>query len=116
MKNPDLLTVSFNIKINRMKLPKMKTHLARVVWSQHLKKTVFCIAFFFSFSLFYNCSGDDQTDPNPNTSTPYSVTIGNQNKNMPTGGVITSQYSDSPSGSDIGKVADNRLRLIIILK
>lgn len=90
-----------------MKLPKMKTHLAGAIWSQHLEKVFFCIAFFFSFSLFYSCSGDDQTDPEPDTSTPYSVTIGNQNENMPTGGIITSQYSDSPSGSDIGKAADN---------
>jgi hypothetical protein len=37
---------------------------------------------------------------------PFSANVSDQNANMPTGGVITSQYSDSPSGSNILNIVD----------
>jgi hypothetical protein len=41
------------------------------------------------------------------TKVPYSVTIEAPNSNMPTGGTITSEYSDFPEGCDVGKAVDN---------
>jgi hypothetical protein len=40
------------------------------------------------------------------TKVPYSVTIADPNKNMPTGGIITSEYSDFSEGCDVGKAVD----------
>lgn len=91
-----------------MKLPRTKTHLARGLWSSNLKKAFICLILLLPLT-FYSCSGDDdpEPEPGPDTTIPYSVTISDQNTNMPSGGTITSQYSDSPKGSDVGKVVDN---------
>lgn len=41
---------------------------------------------------------------------PHSAKVLNNTKNFPAGGVLTVGYSDHPSGSDIGKLADNDYR------
>lgn len=50
--------------------------------------------------------GKDEPSIVPDTVKPYSNLL-SDNKNIKGGGVISTQYSDSPSGSDIGKLADN---------
>ncbi|MFV0418328.1 MAG: hypothetical protein ACK5KT_06325 [Dysgonomonas sp.] len=69
-----------------MKLPRMKTHPARGFWSSNLKKVLFCLVLSLPLA-FYSCSEDDkeEPDPGPDTTIPYSVTISDQNKNMPSG-------------------------------
>jgi hypothetical protein len=54
-------------------------------------------------TIFYGCSGDGDT---PDVPEGYSVEVG-ENYNMPSSGKISSQYSDSPAGSDVSKIVDN---------
>lgn len=39
-------------------------------------------------------------------SIPFSYELGSENSNMPSSGIVTSQFSDSPTGSDISSVVD----------
>ncbi|MDR2956511.1 MAG: hypothetical protein LBV43_15670 [Prevotella sp.] len=47
---------------------------------------------------------------NNNDSKPYSVKVAENNVTMPSGGVITSQYDDSPSGANVSKIVDNIIK------
>ena len=92
-----------------MKLPENEKLMPMNDGMKSLKKSLFYLFFLLSACFFYSCSGDDDEDTGPSVdpSVPYSVTINSQNKNLPSGGgVITSEYSDSPTGSDIGKTLD----------
>lgn len=42
------------------------------------------------------------------TSLPFQVQVGIENPNMPSGGVLTSQYSDSPAGANVGNIVDGK--------
>lgn len=58
---------------------------------------------------FYSCSDDDgvpEPPPEPPYTSPASVRIGDDITNVPSAGVITAQYTDAPSGSDISKIVD----------
>ncbi len=59
--------------------------------------------FIYAFSVAYE--NDD-----PPGSSPHSVKIANDNLNMPSAGVIASQYSDSPNGTQIDKIVDNKVK------
>lgn len=52
-----------------------------------------------------SCSGDDEEETG-GSSSPY-WTLGNGNGNMPSSGTLIAQYSDAPSGSEIGKLVDS---------
>lgn len=77
------------------------------IWTQNLRNAIIYLVLFSLFSLLYNCSSDNEPSPEPETSAPFSIRVIDNNQNMPSGGVITSQYSDSPSGSNISKIVDN---------
>lgn len=76
--------------------------------AQRIRKIVICSALLLPLSLIVSCSDDDKKNDAP-TSYPYSVGVSDKNQNMPSGGMITSEFSDSPSGSDISKIVDNDL-------
>jgi hypothetical protein len=40
----------------------------------------------------------------------YSVRIGSDTQNMPSGGIITSEYSDSPQGEEVDKLLDHNVK------
>ncbi|MCI2088328.1 MAG: hypothetical protein LKK10_08645, partial [Prevotella sp.] len=40
----------------------------------------------------------------------YSVKIGSDTQNMPSGGIITSEYSDSPQGEEVDKLLDHNVK------
>lgn len=40
------------------------------------------------------------------TSIPFSYELGSENSNMPSSGIVTSQFSDSPTGSDVASILD----------
>jgi len=73
-----------------------------------MKKLRIYLFLMIPFLVFNGCSKDedDEKELQPK-STPYSVNISDSNDNMPTGGILTSQYSDSPTGEDVGKSLDN---------
>ncbi|MBQ3916573.1 MAG: hypothetical protein II693_00380 [Bacteroidales bacterium] len=55
--------------------------------------------------MFSSCEKDSK---DPDTPTVYTyASVASENENIPCGGVISTQYSDSPYGSDISKVVDN---------
>jgi len=56
--------------------------------------------------LVTSCGKDTPDTPEQEQVYPYA-SITSDNKNFPCGGVISTQYSDSPYGSDISKLADN---------
>ncbi len=60
-----------------------------------------------SMLLVPSCSKDTPDVPEEHVY-PY-VSISSDNENVPGSGVVSTQYSDSPSGSDIGKLMDNDL-------
>ncbi|HBL33163.1 MAG TPA: hypothetical protein DDZ96_05000 [Porphyromonadaceae bacterium] len=70
-------------------------------------KSYYIIWSVFFVSIF-SCSKEEPITPIPGN-TAFSVKINSGNSNMPTGGTVISQYSDSPIGNDVGKVADNNL-------
>jgi len=93
-----------------MKLPKNQNlESSGGIRIQNLKKIFLYLALLIPLGLFNGCSSDDDGEQEPpiDTSVPYSVSIGESNKNMPSGGKITSEFSDSPAGSDISKIVDN---------
>lgn len=55
---------------------------------------------------FLACSTDEDDSSSQSKSVPY-YTLESGNENMPTGGIISVDYSDSPDGSDISKLVDN---------
>lgn len=55
--------------------------------------------------LLMGCSGDDDDNAGGTTTSPYWV-LGTDNTNMPSSGTLVAQYSDAPTGSDIGKLVD----------
>ncbi len=68
----------------------------------------------FSFMLFCSsfllagCSDDEEggDEPPGGNASPFAQ-IGEDNVNMPSGGMITAQYTDAPSGMEIAKLLDN---------
>lgn len=77
-----------------------------------LRKISFNIFVVFSLAFFLGCSSDDDNDDGEipiDPIAPFSVDVSNSNKNMPSGGIITSEFSDSPSGSNIGKIVDGNV-------
>ena len=96
-----------------MKFDHKKNHPPQGLWMHSLKRVIICLALSIPLSLSYSCSSDndeDSTSPGgtPATpSSPHSVKIWYGNNNMPSGGMITSQYSDSPPESTIIKAVDN---------
>ncbi|MDR2953876.1 MAG: hypothetical protein LBV43_02205 [Prevotella sp.] len=93
-----------------MNLSLIKRHFGKGFQMSVITKAVICITLLIPLNLFYSCSSDDdEQDPPVDTSKPYSVNISNSNVNMPSGGTITSEFSDSPTGSEIGKAVDNNV-------
>ena len=56
--------------------------------------------------LVSSCSKDAPDIPVPQKVYPYA-SVTSDNQNLPCGGVISTQFADSPYGSDIGKLVDN---------
>lgn len=93
-----------------MNLSEIPKYPVRNRWTLSLKKTIICFALFMPLSLVCSCSDDDgepEAPPPPSYNSPASVKIGSDVTNVPSAGTITSQYTDAPSGSDIGKIVDN---------
>ena len=78
-------------------------------WISNLIKPAIYLVLLIPLSLFYSCSDDDgapEPPPEPPYTSPASVRIGDDVTNVPSAGVITAQYTDAPSGSDISKIVD----------
>jgi len=73
-----------------------------------MNKLFLYLSLSISLVVFNGCSKDeeDEKDLQPQT-TSYSVKISDPNNNMPSGGIVTSQYSDSPTNEDVSKMLDN---------
>lgn len=73
-----------------------------------MKNLLIALSLLIPLLVFNGCSKDedDEKDLQPKN-TSYSVKLSDPNNNMPSGGIATSQYSDSPTGEDIGKSLDN---------
>lgn len=80
-------------------------------WILNLRKVVIYLALLIPLSLFYSCSDDNDSLPEPPPELPYtspaSVKVGSDVTNVPSAGVISAQFTDAPAGSDIGKIVDN---------
>ncbi len=87
----------------------VKIYPAKKSQIRTLISVIVCLALFFPL-VVYGCSDDKEKPEVTDKNAPYSVTLSASNWNMPYGGTITSQYSDSPSGSDIGKAVDNNIK------
>lgn len=68
-----------------------------------IKKIAVYSALILPLGLFSGCSDDDETGPD---TFPYWV-LEEGNQNMPSSGVVLSQYKDSPVGADVCKLVDN---------
>lgn len=92
-----------------MKLPKNQNLKSSGSFRiEGMKRVFFCLALLIPLGLFNACSSDDDEPEKPKDPTiPHSVTVSEGNQNMPSGGKITSEFSDSPSGSDVSKIVDN---------
>ncbi len=98
-----------------MKLSMTKKHVTKRSWMPRLRNAILCLALLVPLSLYYGCSSDnddndkggDIINPPTDTSKPHSVKISENNSNLPSGGTITSQYSDSPAGCDVSRLVDN---------
>ena len=82
----------------------------RYIRSLSVHKVALCGLFLLPF-FWSACSSDDEDLPEPLPSpsqqeSPIEATIGSDAVNFPIAGTLRSQYADSPSGSDIGKIAD----------
>jgi len=75
-----------------------------------MNKLFFYLSLSISLVVLNGCSKDDENgnDLQPETSS-YSVKISDTNDNMPSGGILTSQYSDSPANQDVSKTMDNNV-------
>ena len=62
----------------------------------------------FALLLVASCVKETPDAPVQQKVYPYA-SISTENKNLPCGGVISTQYADSPYGSDIGKLVDNNV-------
>ena len=62
----------------------------------------------FALLLVASCVKKMPDAPEQQKVYPYA-SITTENKNLPCGGVISTQYADSPYGSDIGKLVDNNV-------
>lgn len=71
--------------------------------SINIKKIAFYSAFLLPLGLSTACSDDDETGPD---TFPYWV-LEEGNTNMPSSGIVLSQYKDSPVGADVCKLVDN---------
>lgn len=71
--------------------------------SINIKKIAFYSALILPFGLLSGCSDDEETGPE---TFPYWV-LEEGNSNMPSSGVVLSQYKDSPVGADVCKLVDN---------
>lgn len=85
-------------------------HLSRKAFLKAGLNIAFCSSFALGAMMLYGCS-EDEEGPQPeslDSPTGSSVTIG-ENGNMPSSGVIVSEYSGSPEGYDVSKVVDGNL-------
>lgn len=73
--------------------------------ASRLNKMIVCLALLFPAIIFCGCSSDGGGSDN----TPNTVTVSAANSNMPSAGVLTAQYDDSPKGQDISKVVDGNV-------
>ncbi|WP_321332506.1 C2 family cysteine protease [uncultured Bacteroides sp.] len=90
--------------MNHVNLSMVKKRLTRGSWMANMKKIVVCSALLLPLGFFSGCSDDsDETGP----STFLYWVLEEDNQNMPSSGLIISQYSDSPAESDIRKIVDN---------
>lgn len=65
------------------------------------------LALFLPMALAVSCSEDsEQGDPTP---APNSVRVLSSNTRMPSGGTLSSEFSDSPSGCGIAQIVDNNI-------
>ena len=82
-------------------------------WMAFLKadfRTVFCSSIVFAAMMFCSCSEDEEkTLPEPSEPSIDNPIIVGENSNMPSSGVIVSEFADSPDGYDAGKVVDGNL-------
>ena len=69
-----------------------------------LKKFSYLI--FFATLLVASCAKDAPEAPEQPKVYPYA-SVSSDNGNLPCGGVISTQFADSPYGFDIGKLVDN---------
>lgn len=86
-----------------------KKHLAENGLKEKLRTVPLNLLLIFSFAFIYSCSSDDDNGDDDVITAPFSVKVASNNKNMPSSGIITSEFSDSPSDSDIGKVVDGSI-------
>lgn len=70
-----------------------------------LRNLYFCIALLIPLMLLFSCSGDE-SEPAPEVSNVSYHTLNDGNSNMPSSGLIRTQYSDSPVGKDIRYLVD----------
>lgn len=89
--------------MNHVKLAMTKKQLIKGFQLTKIKYFVVYLFFLFLSGFLSSCSDDDGTGP----STFSYWVLEENNENMPSSGLVTSQYSDSPVGSDICKIVDN---------
>ena len=70
------------------------------------------IYFILFLPLFVSSCSQDDSEPLPNVEeteiTPYSIEVSAENTNVPSAGVLSTQYSDSPEGSNISYLIDSK--------
>ena len=72
-----------------------------------INKTIISIILLLSFFTLYNCSSDPKEDTLPETENTKSKSIFiTTDCTMPSTGMITVEYDDSPKEHDIDKVVD----------
>ena len=65
---------------------------------------------FVATVLLISCSQDNIGLLAKKETSTYSVKIGSDTQNMPSGGIITSEYSDSPQGEEVDKLLDHNVK------
>jgi rhamnogalacturonyl hydrolase YesR len=65
---------------------------------------------FFIIVILLSCSPNNRDLSLKNGNSTYSVRIGSNTQNMPSGGIITSEYSDSPAGQEVDKLLDHNVK------
>ena len=82
-------------------------HFLRTTFVRAAIRAAFCSSVALCALMFSGCSDEDEgTEPEPEQQPTTSTVIVPDNGNMPSSGEIVCEFSDSPAGSDAGKLVD----------
>lgn len=89
--------------MNHINLSNAKMWSSGNFWTEKIQRIAICSALLLPLGLFSGCSDDEETGPET-----YSYwVLEEENQNMPSSGIVLSQYKDSPVGADVCKIVDN---------